>query len=76
MAKSKTRLKTEIENLNFVIQQKDSTIKALKNTCWDLMDLRDKDLKQANSYFQVGLLLGIILGLILTLAMYSIKGGI
>lgn len=69
MAKSKTKLKTEVENLNFVIQQKDKIITALKNTCWDLMNFREKALKENNTYFQTGLFIGLIFGLTLAAAL-------
>lgn len=69
MAKSKTKLKTEVENLNFVIQQKDKIIAALKNTCWELMNFREKSLKENNSYFQAGFFIGLILGLFIAVVL-------
>lgn len=76
MSKSKTKLKKEIENLNYIIQAKDKTIKVLKNTCTDLMRFKDESLKKTELGLQCGLFFGMALGLIIEIILYLIKRGL
>lgn len=72
MSKTKTKLKTEIENLNFVIEQKDKTIQMLKNTCWELINKENQEnqnTRHASLIFWAGFSLGFLVNSLFVAAM-------